>query len=298
MLLFETMTTRDAWRDWERLRIFLGSLLTRQQICLFLGAGVSAPFGLPNWEELVSGLAKQFGVADTNASLTIEERAELIVTTAGLSDGTLARSVHKTLYHEFDRDLRSLRKSDLLSALGSLAMGGRRGRVRSVVTFNYDDVLETYLSYHGFSVASTDAMPSLATCSDVEVYHPHGLLPLALDDQKAYKVLITRKHYDEVLGKPTPWRNLLGHLLSTHLSVFVGLSGSDTHLSQLLQGTVGRHPLSTFALPFSGIRFTKADDPRIDLWESRGVFSVLVDEWDEIPSLLLDVCQSAASLSS
>ena len=62
------------------------------------------------------------------------------------------RTGQRHLYLDVNLNEEALR-DPLLIALGSLMMGARRGNVKKVLTFNYDSLLEWYLSLHGLSTS-------------------------------------------------------------------------------------------------------------------------------------------------
>ena len=47
-----------------------------------------------------------------------------------------------------------------------------------MITFNYDDLLEIYLEFHGLVVEPIWRDEHWASNADIRIYHPHGFLPL------------------------------------------------------------------------------------------------------------------------
>lgn len=82
------------------------------------------------------------------------------------------------LYDGIALDFAKISQNRLLSAIGSLVMASRRGSAGKVITLNFDDILELYLEFHGFTTAAIHDGRHWAPQDDVVVYHPHGYLPL------------------------------------------------------------------------------------------------------------------------
>src|SRR6185369_1769279 len=87
-----------------------------------------------------------------------------------------AELVQKCLYSGVHLDDEIVR-NNLLIALGALMTGSRRGSVSRVVSFNFDSVLEWYISLYGFVPRVVLQPPVDEGSEDVRIYHPHGFLP-------------------------------------------------------------------------------------------------------------------------
>ncbi|HKY35313.1 MAG TPA: SIR2 family protein [Polyangiaceae bacterium] len=80
----------------------------------------------------------------------------------------------------------------------------------------------------------------------------------------------------------------------THL--FVGLSGEDQNLKSMLKRVQDDHARQGEHL-YWGVRFSADEnDPLRNMWDMRGVFQHTVRDYDDVPRLLLRVCQRAAEL--
>jgi hypothetical protein len=295
---------RDFYESDARLQTFLGSQLYRGRLAVILGAGVSLQFDLPGWTELVRRVAVAAGTAvPAGLENALEDAAEVILTKSFKGDRPLfAAAVREALYEKCDVSFAALRRNNLLAALAALVMTSSRGSMSGVVTFNFDDVLETYLTYHGFDVEAVAGMPTWSSRTDVRVYHPHGLLPL---DRTAdvTPLVFTRRDFDAVVGKTEAiWRQVLLAVMRSSTCLFLGLSGADANLTSLLDDINGRedvkatHPARLRGDLFWGVRFTESTDSRLVTWENRGVFNVVLPTYDDLPDWLFSIAQRAAAM--
>lgn len=292
------MRDADSWADQATVLDYLSECLRAGNLALVLGAGVSVPFGLPSWDTLLERLGEKCAkgiVIPSNAKA--EVKAELLLTKCYGGDAVrFAEATREALYRTAELDLERLRQHALLGALGALVMASSRGGVAKVITFNFDNVLELYLAYHGFVARSIAQAPELTKRCDVSVYHPHGFLAAdAKDDPLPPSLVFVQSDYDKVVGDVrNPWHRTVSEVMSTHTCIFIGLSGSDQNVSSLLLSAQEQHASKKLGYPNWAIRFSRPSDDMLDIWSKRGVHNVLVDDYAAVPSLLFRICQLAA----
>ena len=162
-----------------------------------------------------------------------------------------------------------------------------------VISFNYDDLLEVYLRYYGYTVASVAELPAWERNADVSVLHPHGLLPHAKSDPPQGTLILTQASFDKLAGRlEEMWTRKVLDVFESHFCLFVGLSGNNKNLSSLLSNT--KHPTKDL---YWGIRFTDNDaDPKNFFWEKRKVYPKVLSSYDDLPTFLFRICQKAAEL--
>lgn len=233
-----------SYADYERKPMLatekLGSLLREGCLALFLGAGVSSGFGLPEWKALVARVVDKEDDAEfvkTLASMGEREQARLI---DEVDDGTVgyATRVYKALYRDVKSDLmEQLPRSPLLLAVAALITGSCRGRVAAVTTYNFDDLLEQYLSMLGYAVCVRTRPDQLSTRADVEINHPHGLLPQSWDRvSKPQGLVLSEKSYRERRSEiDKGWSAGIEHGLFLKIGLFLGLSGDDSSILDVLK---------------------------------------------------------------
>ena len=263
---FDYLTKRDRAVD------FLANSLREGTLVLFLGAGVSSGAGLPTWPALVKSMRTEVGLHNdgvTSDADSLERAAQEIERKFYHKDDRgFAELVQKCLYQGISLD-DSVVADRLLTALGALLMGSRRGSVRRIVTFNYDSVLESYISLNGLVPKVVLQPPVDEGAEDVRIYHPHGFLPHPeLKIKGSDFVMLSSSSINLRIGAPyDPWIELLRHTLATGVGLFVGLSlhsFRDRALAPLLT-TVGkglkvRRPTGFWILKEDGDNDSQVDE--------------------------------------
>jgi len=215
-------------------------------------------------------------------------------------------AVSKALYANTKIDVLSLRRSRMLSSIASLMMASLRGHVSEVVTFNFDDLLERYLEWHGAVVHSVIEESQPAASADVTIYHPHGMLPSLVGAPRSGDIVFDKESFSSIVGRDWKlWRQTTFSVLRRHFCVFVGLSGNDLNLSSLLQDSNASHRATGARKEYWGVRFTDAKSRDVNeksatnAWDSVGVCTWRIDDYDEdLPNLFFEVCQAAAQRRS
>lgn len=279
----------------ENLTTYLAEQLLKGRLCLGLGAGVSMALTLPSWDDLTAAVAAEAGLPFT-PGIQNEILAQQSLARLNGDRLRLGKIVRAALYNGYDSSLRGLVTHPLLVALGSLCIGSRRGSVRHIVTFNFDDLLEEYLRYYGFLAESVDRVPTWESRADVRVYHIHGLLPRDPSVPVRQPIVFTQADYDAVVGVATnDWRRTVLNVFASNTCVFIGLSGNDKNLTSLLSEVRKIHASSKRHDAYWGVRFSNsAEDPFLDLWKTHGVYQITVPTYEDVPVWLLDICQEAA----
>jgi hypothetical protein len=275
----------------------LANYLKEGTLVLVTGAGASRGVGLPLWWQLVSRCLAEVGDSRSTAVTEATSNKELRRLMEGIESGVdFARYreiVRRSLYHDVQYS-DSIIQQRLLISFGALLMGSRRGKIRTVINFNFDDVLEWYLQVHGFETQTISKVPSLTKEVDVVVYHPHGFLPYRLPETLASDFLIFSEYsYDERLGEEkNPWIRLTKEALLGKVGLFVGLSGEDPIFGPLLvdvKGQIGSQRPTGFWLLGPG-------EINVAEFERRNVIPLQFESYEKIPGFLLKVCQYAAGI--
>jgi hypothetical protein len=293
------MTMHDDFTDRQQLADYLAGQLTRGRLTLVLGAGISKPFGLPDWEELLNGLFFTHGA--TPPTDTPERQAEYFRLNFYKTDPKgFIEAIRRVLYARVKTDFATLRANGTLAAIGSLLMASQRGSVSELITFNFDNLLETFLGYHGFVTSSIFHRFHWAEAADVTVYHPHGLIPF---DPKQLgsnqdELVFDQSSYSAVVGKDNnPWRQTMLTVLRRRTCLFIGLSGADNNLDSMLKECREQHASRDENTAYWGVTFSIDNHP-VDssIWEDRGVFYNRIADYDhDLPDFLFAICQKAAS---
>lgn len=235
-------------------------------LTLYLGAGVSVASGLPTWDKLV--LSVYFATISEqklgnwrpfpNYLYAISEwylreiREPLEITARKLRkmypDGARGEqaflaAVREGLYRLEDSSLRDSGRPETLGNSTLLAVAelckakrGKRYGVRSVITYNYDDLLETALKNGDKRKAHPVYSDENADNDRLPIFHVHGYIPFPEDDvPEPSGVVFTEEEYNSAASNPYSWSNLVQlREMSNAVGVMIGLSLSDRNIRRLL----------------------------------------------------------------
>lgn len=236
----------------------LHSAWTQRDLVLFLGAGVSIPYGVPSWQSLVLELL--FDQAESTrrlgpmwphyrravASWMTDYFAYDPLVLARLVEHSLSRREGAPAEGEITLFLDRLRAHlyarlhapqarTLLQAIGDL-LEKRDSGVRAVVTFNFDDLLEEELQ--GRSVPFVPvAGPDRQQGRGVRILHVHGFVPQQGPVARA-PMVFTEPDYHRLTETTFHWGlSDIVDALRKHTVLFLGLSMSDPSLRRLLDAS-------------------------------------------------------------
>ncbi len=284
-----------SWNTDEALRQ-TALKLQRGSVLLVLGAGLSMFYRLPNWRDLLSGL-ENAGVGHRIPEQADYEQwaQDILDTHFGSDEDKLKLAVANGLYGNPvpPLDEKFLRSNETLRSICAMGTSSMRGKIDSIVTFNYDSLLENYYAKDGLIVRPITRESQIWEKADVNIYHPHGFLPHPSSAHTASDaIVLTKRQYSR--AKNSNWEHILEHLFSTRFCIFVGVSGADDRLKRIMS-RVNRRNEFAYRENYWGYRITTAGDRRIPMWERRGVFSKVVGDFDTgIPETLYRICQLAA----
>jgi len=218
----------------------IGNFLHHGSLVLFLGAGASQGFGLPSWVDLVALIMGKGGDKDFIKDLAQKSNKEIAKLIDEVDDNsdTYINKVHDALYSQAATDLNEqLSKSPLLLSVAALLTGSCRGRVSSVITYNYDNLLKQYLDMLGYSVCIRTEPSQLMTWADVDINYIHGYLPQSKKGaSKPGELILSEKSYRmrrALIDKG--WSSYVEHGLYTKIGLFLGLSGEDSAILDVLK---------------------------------------------------------------
>lgn len=203
---------------------------------LVLGAGVSKSLGLPLWDELLQGLLdslkdrRVLSINDKSACLDDSSGSSLIkarylksfYTDAKLS---MVSDIRKVLYKEIGNNRR------LINAIVSLI---ETKKVETVITYNFDDLLEDALQKKGISNTPVDRT-NRPIPGSIPILHTHGFIPRETDKSYDSNVVLSEDEYHSLYMDSFHWANVEQlHALTQTTCFFIGLSLKDPSLRRLL----------------------------------------------------------------
>ena len=234
-------------QDWKSLRTqFIDNArcaYIENHSTFFLGAGVSMDAGGPSWTELLRNILSHFkriGSTDFDKVYDACGLSAIILGRYAVSEeknlNNLSNYLQRcVLYHNVDSD-----KSELINAICEAVIGEQedeyivaKGRLDSIITYNYDDIVETALEKKGVSVARI-YLKNKNHRNEFPVYHVHGLIPQ--ENQGIVSTLIlSEREYHEMYKEAYNWSNVEQlHALDRNSCFFIGMSMTDPNLRRLL----------------------------------------------------------------
>lgn len=275
----------------------------QDNLCLFIGSGVSKGCGLPDWKELTDDLLcayfdRDFGDWREPKGWGQQWAAANAVkeTLQASSNPVVARYIRRRLDEDYIKAVRSAlydrphQASDALKAIASMES------LAAICTYNYDDLLERLSNNQpGFETIASPSDP--IHHESIPVYHVHGLLPENPALQTRGDLVLSEEDYHRVYSDAYHWSNTVQlTLLRQHTSILIGLSVDDPNLRRILdivqrEGAYGaryvmlRIPPSVFKGIFNTVYRTVTFLYERAM-EALGLNVIWLREFDEIPIIL------------
>ena len=256
------ITKPDEWKETNKKYIEkLKQSYSKNDLVLFLGAGVSSSAKMPCWDTLISKLII-FMISERmlgNYPVSEEEKEIMAYQIKEMHGGSpllLARYIHSGLGNSFEEkiskclyeDLSNEEKgtSNLLDAISRLCIPKRDGPgIKSIVTYNFDDLIENYLIKLSVKYCSIYRDANIASSSELGIYHVHGFLPQNhknYDDLSESLLIFSEERYHNLYLDPYFWSNLIQlNYFRENTCLMIGLSGEDPNLRRLLDITAKKN---------------------------------------------------------
>jgi len=224
------------------------------RLSLFLGAGASVDCGIPMWKTLITNLALQMVDEQTPKDAQYESRgmnsserleiASALVRSQESSPLLVARYLENSLGGDFKQKLHEVlyqsvnspNDNSLIAAIARLCRPSRqREGVRAVVTYNFDDLLETALGLDEIKCRPIFEEGIFPDSDELPIYHVHGRLPQASGADASSRVIFSEESYLALQSDHYSWANFEQlKLLRETTCLLLGLSGTDPNLRRLL----------------------------------------------------------------
>lgn len=294
---------REAWASHAARIDGFGEKLRQGQVGLILGAGASIGFGLPGWKELIRRMNLDIKGAKLGDEFDPVGVSQDLLEWLGEDQMEFSRKVSLALYDGFNPSLLNMQSAPLLASIGAVLFRLSKTSRPSVISYNFDDLLQTYLSYFGLKFQSVHSQPAMSEAADAVVYQVHGMLPHRSPGSVASPVVMSRTQLADMDKKyDTVWGNTLRHVLLSHSCIFIGLSGDDPNFRGFYRSIRQDHPCGE---AYWGLRFGLApevletdgervkDAVRVREWMEWGVYTVPVKAYSDVPEFLYSIIQAS-----
>jgi hypothetical protein len=243
----------ESQASWKALREDHIQTVSREYkegaLSLFLGSGVSRAAKLPDWKELLGRLTrfvvKKRAAGGTLEKVDAETASNILITLCGNDQPIITAGIlEEALAEDYPSALRqalypigSSFQSELLDEITEICSNhDGLGCGRSVITFNFDDLLEERLRAKGtkYEVYSGKGRRPLLQKA-VRIFHVHGCLPRQSGDEDRVDVVLSERGYHDLYADAYAFANLeqLEHLRNT-TCLMIGCSITDPNQRRLL----------------------------------------------------------------
>lgn len=320
--LFQKQSTAQSERkDIEEKIALLKEALIDNQLTLVCGAGISRDSSIPDWNELLVNILNETFFDDGSnvpKSKILAEDLLSLMPQSNLILGKYLRLVlkkdfekvvqkHLYSYYNQDRDFESSMmvqgheiinyalETNMMKAIVELARPKRRGkRLESIITFNFDDLIECALSKHNIEYCSIWKEGQIYGIDALPIFHVHGFLPNQREIDSPNLVFSEEAYHSQFIDLYS-WSNLIQlNTFSTNICLFVGLSLSDPNLRRLLDISWRRNQrCKHYIVMRKEPQKNRTDEIATMLFEqdanSLGLNVIWCSDFSEIPSILSSI---------
>ncbi|MHC9510700.1 SIR2 family protein [Kangiella sp. M94] len=230
-----------------------------ESLVMVLGAGASAAYGLPDWNTLLQKLLlitiknedeeADNGSAEEKAGVLARTFSSIfepnsLITARYLHNYFRKKNPRSTLAFEnairdgLYSELKSQKDSELLKEVRQFCIAaGRSPNLDSIITYNYDDMIEKCLSNIDVDIpfAPIYSRGMKNKRHELPIYHVHGYLPQDGKLTSKNRVVLGEDGYHQQYNDVYGWSNLIQiNKFKDHNCIFIGLSFSDPNLRRLL----------------------------------------------------------------
>lgn len=259
--------------------------LNSKRITLFLGAGVSASVGLPNWNTLIEQLCIKKNIDKIDSDIENIVKGRRIVLDYENKEDNLRQDIKQILYNSYQST------SPLLQSISRII---EEAEVESVITYNYDNLLELVTEkntnkqccpiYKNSRIPDKNIIP---------VYHVHGYIPKKeIDESIETDIILGEKEYHDIYVDSFNWGNIEQlHALTRNTCFFIGMSMSDPNVRRLLDISISGGDVDITDRPhYVFLRKIEYDvDFTETIMHSFGVNCIWYDQHEDLPKILEDL---------
>lgn len=227
-----------------------------EKLTLILGAGTSIEHGLPSWNILLQKLLINTFAKETNddtkeKSIVLSKLFTKIFSPSPLisarylkkyyqdiSNTNLTTSFEEAVREAIYEEINVKLQSDLFKEIRQLCVApGRNPSLDSIITYNYDDLLEKYLLNLDIDIPfkSIHSIGENPAHGELPIYHVHGYLPQDIELNEKNKITLSEDIYHQQYNEIYSWNNIIQiNKFRDNICLFIGISFTDPNLRRLL----------------------------------------------------------------
>jgi hypothetical protein len=295
----------------------LHNALSDNRLTLVCGAGISKTSKIPAWDTLLANILSNASnelyevIGNSSQNINSKElldklpKSNLIIarTLQSILKDKFSERVRESLYAErkkleeyydsymaYDLSVH-YPLSDIMKSIVALARPKRTGkRLDSIITLNFDDIIEQSLAAPGIDFCSIWKEGQIAEAEKLPIYHVHGYLPMrgALDNPN---LVFGEESYHTQYADPFAWSNLIQLItFSSNICLFVGLSLNDPNIRRLLDYSQRKNPSKRHFIFYKALSQNDTDKTANRLIENDaqnlGLSVIWINHYEQIPDLL------------
>jgi hypothetical protein len=236
---------KNAIHDQNKYHIeALRKVLKNGQLVLVFGAGISMQAGLPDWNtlllRLLSSLMNKVSreIPVVPSKTLINDFNERYRTPSLILGKYLKNNLGDDFYEEVRKALYQdpIKESETINSIINIVRPQRAGKpLDSIITFNFDDILEFYLAKQHINHQSIFCEGTKNKPDAIPIYHVHGFLPREGKLPKNVEIVFSEDAYHSQFLDPFAWSNLIQlNKFTQNTCLFLGTSLTDPNLRRLL----------------------------------------------------------------
>lgn len=308
----ELVNNEDSDVD-EKISI-LRSALIENQLTLVCGAGISRDSSIPTWNELLINILNEIYSNEQSLNSDDNVTAEALLSLMPQSNLILGKYLKIILKDDFDKTVQKHLylnynsfyeyepvnpnlETNIMNAIVELSRPKRRGKqLESIITFNFDDLIEDALSNHSIEHVTIWKEGQVYSMDALPIFHVHGFLPNKNNFEEPNLVFSEESYHSQFID-PYSWSNLIQlNTFSTNVCLFIGLSLSDPNLRRLLDISWRRNQrCKHYIIVKKTPQKNRADEIATMLFEqdanSLGLNVIWCSDFSEIPGILLRIAK-------
>ena len=263
-------------------------------LTLVLGAGASAPSGLPTWDELAGRLLRLSGLVKSDRAAS---------TLLGKQDPTIAlEAAHARSGDRWEQYLNEalygvppIEPGESTLHLAAAGHYAASPTTTSLATLNFDTLLESAVQGEGFSLVLIDTEGHNETEAPT-IHHLHG----AVYQGQAYSAVVGYRDFAKLVADPSPWqREFLSAALQHGPLLLAGTSYRDPdirHWLHVILNDKDRKPkypaLVTIVregLDLDRSTFDEVNDALAAEWESIGLTALTMQDLADVALVIREL---------
>ncbi len=279
---------------------------------LFIGAGVSMDAGLDGWGGMLLKMKNKILQEDQSLKDSVIKNKDIkdvkkdVCYNSTIVEARYLKTLSKAKKNEIDyvREIiisKEPKESKLINSIVKLVYyklkdkENGNSKVKRIITYNYDDLLEFHISKEGYLKPQ-----SLFDGNDYidenhfPILHVHGIIQnyYKAMPYMGSKIVLSEESYHDLYNQPYSWANVEQmHALRSSTCFFIGLSMSDPNLRRLLEVAKRSDGAMHYAfLPKTNLTvnlLTTTNKKVVDeMFLELGVQVIWYKDYDELPKLL------------